>query len=663
VRRGTFLLLVGVGVPTALLAAGWWLSSTREVEGRRREALALLHRTAEVVRGVLDASFEEMRLREDARPFDAYNHVYNPPGVIALGDAVALSPLAGDPEDARVVGYFQVDAGGFVRTPYEKDPAARTRPRSRLVATRIESPAFSELRALSHGPPPAAGAARLAAVALPQASSENKETDKGAKKPEASAETGDKADLPQSIAAYNTLQNQVYEELQQQDIAPEKLAELALSKKIPVTTRQDVDWVVGTRGYDRKKSARQEAPLPDLAVAPTKARPSTPPPPPVPTLDGIPVGVDYTPFVFDAFGDELVLYRLVSSGGSRSVQGALLDRGQIFDRWLPQVIERHSVASTRPTVVAADAAASCSLRTAASDILEGLHLCFPPEAVASVQGVPAPEVGLLFALVIVVAAAILATDLAARRADELARQRGAFISAVSHELRTPLTTLRMHAELLRDGLVSEQRKQKFHDDMVQESVRLSHLVENVLEATRLEEGRRLLRAQPGPLGSAVKGICAAQAPFLQTKGFTVEVDAAEVTATFDRQAVEQIVVNLLDNAAKYSAEAAALVVRVEVREEGGAAVIRVLDRGPGIPADERDRVFHRFHRVDRPGQDHVVGTGLGLSLVRELAQAHGGDAQALPRDGGGCCIEVRLPKESPGEGASPRSVRDPSRVG
>lgn len=650
-RRGTFLLLVGVGIPTALLAAGWWLSSTREVEGRRREAKALLHRTAEVVRGVLDASLEEMRVREDARPFDAYNHVYNPPGVVALGDALALSPLARDPDDARVIGYFQIDAGGRVRTPYEKNPLARSHVRSRIVAARVESAEFSELRALPHDDD--AGARIAAAQAKQHADKASAGGGNSASRDGGPGGEGERAEEnkepPQSIADYNTLQNQVYEELQQEDLAPEKLAELALSKKIPVTTRQDVDWGIGTRGYGKKKLARSEG-EPDAPTPTLKPR-STPPPPRVATLDGKPVGVDYTPFVFDAFGDDLVLYRLVSSGGSRSVQGALLDRAQIFDRWLPQVIERHSVASSRPHVVPAGASAACSLRTRASDILDGVELCFPPEALPSVEGVPAPELGLVFALVVMVAAAILVTDRAGRRADELARQRGAFISAVSHELRTPLTTLRMHAELLRDGLVADERKRKFHDDMVQESVRLSHLVENVLEATRLEEGRRPLRAHTGSLGGAVKGICAAQAPFLETKGFTVEVDVEDVEATFDHQALEQIVVNLLDNAAKYAVDAADRTVRVEVRAEiraevrgeGGDACIRVLDRGPGIPSDQREQVFARFHRVERPGQDHVVGTGLGLSLVRELAIAHGGSARALPRDGGGCCIEVRLP--------------------
>jgi signal transduction histidine kinase len=254
--------------------------------------------------------------------------------------------------------------------------------------------------------------------------------------------------------------------------------------------------------------------------------------------------------------------------------------------------------------------------------------------------------GMLFALLVVGAAAAVVTDRAARRADELARQRGAFISAVSHELRTPLTTLRMHAELLRDGLVFDEKRTKFHDDMVRESVRLSHLVENVLEATRIEEGRRPLRAQRDDIGRAVRGIVTAQAPFFQTKGFSVEVETdEEVEATFDRQALEQIVVNLVDNAVKYAADSAEKTVQVSVRADGVYAVLRVLDRGPGIPSDQLEKVFLRFHRVERPGQEHVVGTGLGLALVRELAQAHGGTAVAGAREGGGCCIEVRIPRD------------------
>ncbi len=606
-RKGTLLLIVGVGAPALLLAAGWMLAAQREAEGRQREAVALLTRSAEVIRRVVDGSLEELRLREDARPFDAYNYVYKPPDVVALGDALALSPLARDPEDPRVVGYFQIDPGGVLKTPYEPGSRQRRHPRARDIAERVGGVAFTELRAQAHSA--------------------------GAPVPEAPA--------AQSIAALNQLQNRVYEELQQAATEPDKAAELFVGpKQLPTTSRNDVEWGLGTRGYSKKRIVEAQPTAPVKQARSTNER-----------VDNKATGenaavVDYTPFVFDGFGDELVLYRLVSSGGSRSVQGVLLDRGQVLDRWLPSVVERQTVAATRPSVVKLGQAAECVLRTDASDVLEGAELCFPPEALTAVAGIPPTEIGLWFVLLVVVGAAAVVTDLAARRADQLARQRGSFISAVSHELRTPLTTLRMHSELLRDGLVSDEKRRKFHDDMVQESVRLSHLVENVLEATRLEEGRRPLRATRANLGDSVRAIAAAQAPFLATKGFTIEVDAGDVEATFDRQAIEQVVVNLLDNAVKY-AGSGERTITVEVTEDGGFAVLRVLDRGPGIPAGEHEKVFARFHRVQRPGEEHVVGTGLGLALVRELAAAHGGSARASDREGGGCSLEVRLPKEVP----------------
>jgi len=289
------------------------------------------------------------------------------------------------------------------------------------------------------------------------------------------------------------------------------------------------------------------------------------------------------------------------------------------------------------------------VREPASTALDGVELCFPPEALArataEVDGPLHLQSGLLAILVLVAAAAVFVVHRAGRRADELNAQKSAFVSAVSHELRTPLTTIRMHSEMLREGMVDDDKRDRFYEDLVQESVRLARLVENVLEISRLEEGRRPLRTVRADLVDHVRGVIDAQARLVGAKGFTLRGPHAEesLPVRFDGPAVEQIVVNLVDNAVKYARGAGERTIDVDVRRDGGSAVIEVADRGPGIPASEREKVFERFYRVERQETAHMPGTGLGLALVRELSRAHGGDATVSDRSGGGCVIRVTLP--------------------
>jgi len=231
----------------------------------------------------------------------------------------------------------------------------------------------------------------------------------------------------------------------------------------------------------------------------------------------------------------------------------------------------------------------------------------------------------------------------ARRAEALSRQKSAFVSAVSHELRTPLTTLRMHAEMLEEGMVDDARRPKVHRELVRESVRLARLVDNVLSLSKLEEGRRRIAPAEGDLRAHVREVVEGQRRFVEERGFSLQAPAeGSLTAVFDGQAVEQIVVNLLDNAVKYAATGErAIEVAVEA-DPDGRAVLVVRDRGPGIPERERHKVFERFHRVEREDTAHAPGTGIGLSLVAELAEAHGGSAAVQPREGGGLEVRVRL---------------------
>jgi signal transduction histidine kinase len=356
--------------------------------------------------------------------------------------------------------------------------------------------------------------------------------------------------------------------------------------------------------------------------------------------------VDYTPMLYRELDGTLVLHRLITHEGATVVQGAILDRAYIVDRWIPSVIEGHAEPGAVPEVVRAGAG-SCAVRRPVSRVIEGVELCFAPEvlgaATATLDGELRYQLGALFALLLIAFVAAAAIVLSARRADALSRQKSAFVSAVSHELRTPLTTLRMHAEMLEEGLVSEERRPKVHAELVRESVRLARLVDNVLSLSKLEEGRRRLRCTDGDLRAHVREVVEGQKRFVRDRGFTITgpEDGEALEASFDRQAIDQIVVNLLDNAVKYGAGNDKSI-EVWVGRIEGKPAIAVRDRGPGIPEAERRRVFERFHRVERAEHAHAPGTGIGLSLVEELAQAHGGDASVHPREGGGIEVRVRL---------------------
>ena len=147
--RRTWLILLGVAVPTLLLGTGWLAASMRERDTLERQELARLERTAGAIRSVVDESLEELRAREDERPFYLYNHYYSPPDVLAVSDPVAVSPLAHEPADPRVVGYFQVEPGGAVRTPYGPEPDDAPSERAERVLAVARSDALAQVRALA----------------------------------------------------------------------------------------------------------------------------------------------------------------------------------------------------------------------------------------------------------------------------------------------------------------------------------------------------------------------------------------------------------------------------------------------------------------------------------------------------------------------------------
>ncbi len=225
-----------------------------------------------------------------------------------------------------------------------------------------------------------------------------------------------------------------------------------------------------------------------------------------------------------------------------------------------------------------------------------------------------------------------------------AGQKTSFVSNVSHELKTPLTTIRMYAELLGEGKISEAGKQqRYLQTIIKESQRLTRLVNNVLDFSRLEQGRRNYQRESLDLGQLISELAEAQQPRLREAGIELhtELPAAPCQLQTDRDALGQIIINLLDNGIKYAAEGKKL--HLQVERETKNYRLRLRDWGPGIPSSHKQRIFDKFHRIDNSLTSRQQGSGLGLSIARQLAEGLGGQLRYCPAEGGGSCFELILP--------------------
>ncbi len=233
---------------------------------------------------------------------------------------------------------------------------------------------------------------------------------------------------------------------------------------------------------------------------------------------------------------------------------------------------------------------------------------------------------------------------ARREAFEAARKTS-FVSNVSHELKTPLTTIRMYAELLGEGRVRDENRQRSYlATIINESQRLTRLVNNVLDFSRLEQGRKQYNPDDLVLAPVIESVLEAQHPRLQEAGFAVETDfppGREVHVRADRDALEQVLINLMDNAMKYAAAGHWL--RIRVTTEGEHAKIIVSDHGPGVPPAHRERIFETFHRVDDSITAKLPGAGLGLSIARRLLRDQEGDLRYEPNEPNGSSFVATLP--------------------
>jgi signal transduction histidine kinase len=245
-----------------------------------------------------------------------------------------------------------------------------------------------------------------------------------------------------------------------------------------------------------------------------------------------------------------------------------------------------------------------------------------------------------------------------RRELKLSRLKSDFVANVSHELKTPLALIRLFAETLElDRVPSEDKKRQYHRIINKESRRLTQLINNILDFSRIEAGRKEYRFVRADLAAVVRDVVDAYRFQIEQHGFTLSVDVAEdlPEMELDPEAMSQALINLLNNAIKYSPDEKAIA--VSVRRGGDRVLVSVRDRGIGIPKAEQRRIFEKFYRVETSVVHTTKGSGLGLALVQHITEAHGGKVEVESAPGVGSTFTLSLPVRGQAAEGAPRLAR------
>jgi len=228
------------------------------------------------------------------------------------------------------------------------------------------------------------------------------------------------------------------------------------------------------------------------------------------------------------------------------------------------------------------------------------------------------------------------------------QQKSSFVSNVSHELKTPLTTIRMYAELINEGIVTEPEKRKHYlEVIIAEAQRLTRLVNNVLGFSRLEQGRMKYKIEDLDVVECIHSFLETNEIRVREAGMSLRCDipSAPVFVRADRDALEHVFLNVVDNAIKYASAGGSLDMAFSVNES--MCEIRFRDKGPGIPASHRERIFEKFQRVDDSLTTGKAGTGLGLTIARHMMRDLGGDLEYEPGNQKGSCFVVSVRMAAP----------------
>jgi len=656
------LFFLALSLPTAILVRQAYLQLKWESFQQHRVL-------AEELAARIDKSLQALIDTEEARSFSDYGFL------VVAGDPTAnfvqRSPLSEFPIKSNLpglLGYFQVDAQGIFTSPLlpsEREHAAAYGIGGQELSQRLAAQTkildiLSRnrlVREYNEDLPRAPSPARPASVAALKPLETGAELDEESMPSLASRK--DSTPVKQKIqsqAAFDQLTGAGAEAKKEAGRLPDKKGD---NEDAGNSVQSLAKSVVGKLGSLESRGVRKErSALPEpQSLREKTAQPQTLAPKPirVTTFES-----EIDPFEFSRLDSgHFVLFRKVWRDGQRYIQGLLIE-SEPFLRNLIEVEFRQTALSNMSGLAVAYQGGILSnlsglagqeylpnegewrgdllYRTRFSAPLSELELIFTIDRLPpGPGGIVVGWLGGILALVLC-GGFLLMYRLGLRQLD-LTRQQQDFISAVSHELKTPLTSIRMYGEMLREGWVPEEKKAQYYEFIQNESERLSKLINNVLQLARMTRNRLSLKLKTVTVAELLDGIRSKIATQVERNGFQLtiqcETETGQARLLVDEDSFAQIIINLVDNALKFSAKSEKLMIDISCQaRRDQTLVFSVRDYGPGIPKNQMKKLFSLFYRLENELTRETVGTGIGLALVYQLALAMKGGVELVNRSPG-----------------------------